>query len=106
MNDLRCHALTARVPDGIGLVLVAVLHALVHVGLGVAARQQDLPQQRDVGDGQPQCVDLGQPLLVREGGHVAAQLLEGGVDAQHPLPLADVGRVTLHLVVMMGNNIF
>lgn len=36
---------------------------------------------------------------------MAAQLLEGGVDAQHPLPLADVGRVPLHLVVVMGENI-
>lgn len=90
--------LTAGVPHGVAVVLVAVLHAFVHVGLGVTARQQDLPQQRDVGDGEPQGVDLRQSLLVGESGHVAAQLLEGRVDAQHPLPLPDVGGVPLHLV--------
>jgi len=102
----RCK-LTAGVPDGVGLVLVAVLHAL-HVGLGVASRHQDLPEERDVRDGKPQGVDLGQPLLVRERGHVAPELLEGRVDAQHPLALPDVGGVSLDLVrwvvVVMGHQ--
>ena len=63
----------------------------LHVGQRLhpaVARLQDLPQQRDVGDGQPQSVDLAQPLLVGEGGHVQAELLEGRVDAAG----AEVGR--------------
>ncbi len=49
-------------------------------GVHLAARQQ-VPQQCYVGDGQPQRVDLAQPLLVGKRGHVEAQLLEGRVDA-------------------------
>ena len=37
---------------------------LLDVGDGLEVTQEDLTQQRDVGDGQPQCVDLAQPLLV------------------------------------------
>ncbi len=44
-------------------------------------RVQDLPEEGDVGDGQAERVDLAQPLLVREGGNVQAELLEGSVDA-------------------------
>ena len=55
---------------------------LLNVGDGLEVAEEDLPQQRDVGDGEPQRVDLAQPLLVREGGHVPPQLLERGVDAR------------------------
>ena len=30
-----------------------------------------LPEEGDVGDGQPQGVDVGEPLLIGEGGHVS-----------------------------------
>ena len=96
--------LTTCVPDRVGLVLVAVLHALVHVWFGVAARHEDLSQQGDVRDGQPQCVDLRQPLLVGKRRYVTAQLLEGRVDAQHPFPLPDVSSVPLHLVRVVGHQ--
>ena len=59
------------------LAAQAALNILDRLELAV----QNLTQQRDVGDGQPQGVDLGQPLLVGEGRHVSAQLLEGRVDA-------------------------
>lgn len=55
-------------------------------------------KQRDVGDGEPQSVDLGQALLVREGGHVLAQLLERAIDAHHPLALTDVCRCALKTI--------
>ena len=39
-----------------------------------------LSEQGDVGDGQPEGVNLGESLFVGEGRHVTPQLLEGGVD--------------------------
>ena len=42
---------------------------------------EDLPQEGDVGDGQPEGVNLGQPLLVREGGDMAPQFFKCRVDA-------------------------
>ena len=50
-------------------------------------------------DGEPQRVDLAQPLLVGQGRDVVPESLEGVVDGLHPLPLAEVGRVALlHLL--------
>lgn len=89
---------TTCIPDGIGLIFVAIFHALVYVSLGVAARHKDLSEQSDVRYGQPQSVDLGQPLLVGECWHMTAQLLERRVDAEHALALADVGSMTLDAV--------
>lgn len=80
------------------MIFVAVLHALVYIGLGVAAGHEDLSEQGDVGDGQPQGVDLGQSLLVGERRHVTAQLLKRGVDTEHALALADVCGVALHAI--------
>ena len=76
-------ALTAGVPLGAvgprGPGVAA--QGALHVGEWVAVRRQQLPQQSDVRDGQAQRVDLGQPLLVWERGHVHAQLVERRVDA-------------------------
>lgn len=47
-------------------------------GLGVV---QDLPQKRDVGDGQPQGVDFAEPFLVRKRRYVLTELVKCGVDA-------------------------
>lgn len=99
--SLRSTQPTARVPDGVGLILVAALHALVHIGFGVAAGHQDLSQQGDVSYGQSQGVNLRQTLFVGKRRHVAAKLLEGRIDAEHPLPLPDVGGMPLHLVWLM-----
>ena len=41
---------------------------------------QDLPEQSDVGNGQPQGVNLGESLLIRECWHVDTELLESSVD--------------------------
>ena len=101
---VRWYEPTACIPDCVGLVLVAILHALVYVGFGVASRHQYLSQKGDVGYGQSQSVYLGQALLVGERRDVTAQLLESRVDAQHPLSLPDVGGVPLHFVGMMGHQ--
>lgn len=100
-NFLERSSLTTRVPDGVGLIFVAVLHALIYIGLGVAAGHEDLSEQGDVCDGQPQGVDLGQSLLVGKRGHVTAQLLKRRVDTEHALALADVGGVALDAVRVM-----
>ena len=47
--------------------------ALLDVGHRLEVAEEDLPQQRDVGDGQPQRVDLAQPLLVGKGRNVAPE---------------------------------
>ena len=54
--------------------------ALLDVGHWLEVAEEDLAEQGDVGDGQPQGVDLAETLLVGEGGHVSSELLEGGVD--------------------------
>ena len=46
---------------------------LLNVGHRLEVAEEDFPQQRDVGDGQPQCVDLAQPLLVGKGRDVAPE---------------------------------
>lgn len=48
--------------------------ALLDVGHRLEVAEEDLTQQRDVGDGQPQGVDLAQPLLVGEGRNVASRM--------------------------------
>jgi len=80
------------------LALDLSLEALLDVREGVVVGDEDLSEQGDVGDGQAQRVDLGEPLLEGESGHMAAQLVEGAVDAEHALAFPDVGRVPLHLV--------
>ena len=40
------------------------------------------PEERDVGDGEAEGVDLGEALLVGEGRHVQPQLFERRVDAR------------------------
>lgn len=59
----------------------------------------ELCEEIDVSDGQPQRVDLGQPLLVGQRGDVRAEALEGVVDGLHPSALAHVGSLSelLHL---------
>ena len=71
----------------------ARLHELQWVG---RAGAQHVPQQRDVSDGQPERVNLGQPLLERERGHVQPQLLKRPIDAHHPLALSNVGSSPRH----------
>ena len=46
---------------------------LLNVGHWLEVAEEDLPQQRDVSDGQPQCVDLAQPLLIGKGRDVAPE---------------------------------
>ena len=48
--------------------------ALLDVGHGLEVAEEDLTQQRDVGDGQPQGVDLAQPLLVGKSRNVASRM--------------------------------
>ena len=48
--------------------------ALLNVGHGLEVAQENLTQQRDVGDGQPQGVDLAQPLLVGKSRNVASRM--------------------------------
>lgn len=88
-------SLTTGVPSSPLGALGAAPQALLYVGSGVAAGQEDVPEQGDVGGGQAQRVDLGEAFLVGERGHVAAQLVEGRVDAEHPPPLAEVGGAAL-----------
>ena len=95
-RQIRCvPLLAALVPD---LPPEAPLHVGQRLHPSVA-RLQDLPQQRDVGDGQPQSVDLAQPLLVGEGGHVQAELLEGRVDAAGAEVGGGEGAVMLNVVL-------
>ena len=46
---------------------------LLYVGDWLEVAEEDLPQQRDISDGQPQCVDLAQPLLVGKGRNMAPE---------------------------------
>lgn len=87
--------LTAYIPCCLVMALQIALQALLHVGFGFAAREQDLPKESNVRDGQAECIDLGEPLLVRESRNVAPELIEGRVDAEHSLPLSDVGGPTV-----------
>ena len=54
--------------------------ALLDVLNWLQVAEKDLSEEGDVGDGQTERVDLAEPLLVRKGGNVSAELLEGGVD--------------------------
>ena len=64
---------TARGPELTSEALLDVLDWL-------QVAEKDLPEEGDVGDGQAECVDLAESLLVRKGGDVSAELLEGCVD--------------------------
>lgn len=88
-------SLTARIPGRPLGALEAAPQAPLHVGFGLTAGQEDVPEEGDVGDGQAERVDLGQALLVGEGGHAAAELVEGRVDAEHHPALAEVGGAAL-----------
>lgn len=71
---------TAGVPLGaFGLPFAA--QTPLDVGERIAVGRQHFAQQRDVRDGQSQRVDLAEPLLVRERGHVTSELIERRVDA-------------------------
>ena len=67
--------LRALVPD-----LTAEAALDVDERLHLVCVVEDLAEEGDVGDGEAEGVDLGEALLVREGGHVEAELLEGRVD--------------------------
>ena len=54
--------------------------ALLDVLDRLQVAEKDLSEQGDVGDGQTEGVDLAESLLVRKGGDVPSELLEGGVD--------------------------
>ena len=64
---------TARGPELTSQALLDVLDWL-------QVAEKDLPEEGDVGDGQAECVDLAESLLVRKSGNVSAELLEGCVD--------------------------
>ena len=58
-------------------------------------------------NGQPECVHLAQPLLIRQGGDVLPQALKCIIDALHAPHFSQVGCVSdLHLnistLVMLG----
>ena len=58
-------------------------------------------------NGQPECVHLAQPILIRQGGDVLPQALKCIIDALHAPPFSQVGCVSdLHLnistLVMIG----
>ena len=55
--------------------------ALLDVLDRLEVAEQDLPEERDVGDGETERVDLAESLLIRKCRDVSPQLLEGGVDA-------------------------
>lgn len=57
---------------------------LLDVGEWVVVGEQHLPEQRDVGDGQAQGVDLREAFFVWERWHVHAELIKGRVDAAGP----------------------
>ena len=88
MGDMNLLLLLLRVQ-----VKDVSLYAIKKRALVLASNFQILP------DGEPQRVDLAQPLLVGQGRDVMTEPLEGVVDGLHPLPLAEVGRVALlHLL--------
>lgn len=67
---------------------------------------EDLSEECNVGQGQSEGVNFGQSLFVRECWHVTSKFIESRIDArsgvpEHPLALANVGRVSLHLVRAM-----
>lgn len=71
---------TAGVPLGaFGLPFAA--QTPLYVGQRITVGRQHFAQQRYVRDRQPQGVDLAEPLLVRERGHVTSELIERRVDA-------------------------
>lgn len=75
--------LTARVPfSSVGLDFSP--ETLLDVGEWVVVGEQHLPEQRDVGDGKAQGVDLREAFFVRERRHVHAELIKGRVDAAGP----------------------
>ena len=51
--------------------------------------------EADVGHGQAQGLDARQTLFVVEGGETLAELVEGGVQVEHPSAFPDVGRLAL-----------
>ena len=55
--------------------------ALLYVLDGLKVAEEDLSQEGDVGDGEPEGINLTEPLLVRKCRDVSPELLEGGVDA-------------------------
>ena len=55
--------------------------ALLYVLDGLKVAEEDLSQEGDVGDGEPEGVNLTEPLLIRKCRDVSPELLEGGVDA-------------------------
>ena len=63
-------------PRGSQLSSQALLNVLDWLKVAV----KDLPEEEDVGDGQPQGVDLGQPLLVGKSWNMAPQFLKGRID--------------------------
>jgi len=72
--------LTAGIPFGaFGRPLAA--QTPLDISQRVAVGRQNFAQQRNVSDGQAECVDLAESLLVRERGHMTAELVERRVDA-------------------------
>lgn len=76
-QNMTPHLLTTCVPGCPLLALHIVPQALLHIGLRFAPREDDLAEESNVGNGQPQCVDLGETLLIRKGGYMAPELIEG-----------------------------
>jgi len=81
---MRIIILTTSVPFGaFGRSLAA--QTPLDISQWVAVGRQYFTQQRNVRDRQAERVNLAEPLLIRERGHMTAELVERRVDAgKHP----------------------
>ena len=71
----------------LGSNLAAEAAVDVRQGLHLVRVVEDLPEERDVGDGQPQRVDLGKSFLVRKRRDVNPQLFEGRINARRAVKI-------------------
>jgi len=83
--------------DLLGVIPTGTSREAAVAGEGVVTlvRPDELVEEVYVTDRQLQRVDLRQPLLVRQGGYVRPQALEGIVDVLHAPSLSHIGRLPL-----------
>jgi len=75
--------------------LMVSIHGAVDLRPGLVGVRgcptEQLRHESYVGDGQTEGFDAGEPFFVSEGGHLAAQLVEGLIQVEHPSAFADIG---------------